>query len=82
MGNGDANDIWQLWIDGAAKGEPLQPIRHRFRLIHYLQRCALSTTTLVLPDWYLKEGEKQLKENSLIHTQHSLIALAIVDLNR
>jgi len=48
-GTGDANDVWRLVIEGAAEGEALETIRHRFKLVHYLMNCVLTTTKKNLP---------------------------------
>ncbi len=50
-GTGDANDVWRLVIEGAAEGEALETIRHRFKLVHYLMNCVLTTTKKNLPKW-------------------------------
>lgn len=52
-GTGDANDVWRLVIEAGAENEPLETMRHKFKLVHYLQNCVLSTTKKTLPKWYV-----------------------------
>ena len=38
-------------IEGGAEDEVLETMRHRFKLVHYLQNCVLTTTKKTLPKW-------------------------------
>ena len=50
-GTGDANDVWRVVIEGGQENEILETVRHRFKLVHYLQNCVLTTTKKQLPKW-------------------------------
>jgi dolichyl-phosphate-mannose-protein mannosyltransferase len=53
-GTGDANDVWRVVIEGGQENEILETVRHRFKLVHYLQNCVLTTTKKQLPKWSVK----------------------------
>ena len=50
-GTGDANDVWRIVIENGAENEVLETMRHRFKLVHYLMNCVLTTTQKTLPKW-------------------------------
>lgn len=62
-GTGDANDVWRLVIEGGAENEPLETMRHKFKLVHYLQNCVLSTTKKTLPKWGYEQQEVTCNPN-------------------
>ncbi|CAH2010740.1 unnamed protein product [Acanthoscelides obtectus] len=56
-GTGDANDVWRLSITNVAEGGELQAVRHKIKLIHYLQQCLLTTSGKQLPKWGYEQQE-------------------------
>ncbi|KAJ8309086.1 hypothetical protein KUTeg_013960 [Tegillarca granosa] len=62
-GNGDANDIWIVQIDGAPVGVPVQTAKSKLRFIHYHVRCAVSSHDKRLPAWGFEQLEASCNPN-------------------
>jgi len=62
-GTGDANDVWRVVIENGAENEVLETIRHRFKLVHYLMNCVLTTTKKTLPTWGYEQQEVTCNPN-------------------
>lgn len=58
-GTGDANDIWQIQKENSkADGDDrIYTVRTRFRLVHYLTKCALHSHSKQLPKWAYEQLE-------------------------
>lgn len=58
-GTGDANDIWQIQKESskADKDDRIYTVRTRFRLVHYLDKCALHSHSKQLPKWAYEQLE-------------------------
>lgn len=58
-GTGDANDIWQIHKDGSQRDDDdrIYTVRSRFRLVHYLTKCALHSHSKQLPKWAYEQLE-------------------------
>ncbi|KAI8098487.1 Dolichyl-phosphate-mannose-protein mannosyltransferase-domain-containing protein [Halteromyces radiatus] len=69
--DGDANDLWRVEIIGHDKKDPiskerLRTIHTRFRLIHVMERCALFSHNVKLPDWGWGQQEVTCIKNGKI----------------
>jgi len=62
-GTGDANDVWRIVIENGAENEVLETMRHRFKLVHYLMNCVLTTTQKTLPKWGFDQQEVTCNPN-------------------
>ncbi|KAK6181341.1 hypothetical protein SNE40_009214 [Patella caerulea] len=62
-GYGDANDIWVIEIQGAAKGAVVQTVRSKLKIIHYHVRCALHANDKKLPKWGWEQLEATCHPN-------------------
>ncbi|VEN44946.1 unnamed protein product [Callosobruchus maculatus] len=62
-GTGDANDVWRLSIISSAEGSELQAVRHKIKLVHYLQQCLLTTSGKQLPKWGYEQQEVSCNPN-------------------
>ncbi|OUM66515.1 glycosyltransferase family 39 protein [Piromyces sp. E2] len=66
----DSNDHWRIEVVGAKKGDPVESINSRFRLIHVNNKCSLFSHTVKLPDWAFSQqevtcGKGALKKNTI-----------------
>ncbi|CAB3387653.1 Hypothetical predicted protein [Cloeon dipterum] len=62
-GTGDANDVWVVHIDGGVKNQPVLTVTSKFRLIHHLQKCVLTTSGKQLPKWGFEQQEVSCNPN-------------------
>jgi len=63
-GTGNDNDVWRVVIENGAENEVLETMRHRFRLVHHIQKCVLSTTEQSLPSWGYNKQEVTCNPNN------------------
>lgn len=61
----DSNDHWRIDVIGAKKGDPVEAINSRFRLIHVNNKCSLFSHTVKLPDWGFSQQEVTCAKNGL-----------------
>jgi len=66
----DSNDNWRIDVIGAKKGQPVEAINSRIRLIHVNNKCSLFSHTVKLPDWGFNQqevtcGKGALKKNTI-----------------
>ncbi|KAG4089122.1 PMT-domain-containing protein [Neocallimastix lanati (nom. inval.)] len=66
----DSNDHWKIDVIGAKKGDPVEAINSRFRLIHVNNKCSLFSHTVKLPNWAYSQqevtcGKGVLKKNTI-----------------
>ncbi|XP_059485234.1 protein O-mannosyl-transferase 2 [Neocloeon triangulifer] len=62
-GTGDANDVWVVHIDSGVKNQVVQTVTSKFRLIHHLQKCVLTTSGKQLPKWGFEQQEVSCNPN-------------------
>jgi len=61
----DSNDHWRIDVIGAKKGDPVEAINSRFRLIHVNNNCALFSHSVKLPEWGFSQQEVTCAKNGL-----------------
>eukprot|EP00833_Pecoramyces_ruminatium_P005542 jgi/Orpsp1_1/1179574/evm.model.c7180000069913.1 len=66
----DSNDHWKIDVIGAKKGDFVEAINSRFRLIHVNNKCSLFSHSVKLPDWGFSQqevtcGKGALKKNTI-----------------
>jgi len=66
----DTNDHWRIDVIGAKKGDFVEAINSRFRLIHVNNKCSLFSHTVKLPEWAFSQqevtcGKGALKKNTI-----------------
>jgi len=61
----DTNDHWRIKVIGAKKGDPIEAINSKVRLIHVNNKCALFSHTVKLPDWGFSQQEVTCAKNGL-----------------
>lgn len=62
-GTGDANDIFKVVATNRAEGETIQTVSTKFKLIHYFQHCAVTTSGKQLPKWGFEQQETSCNPN-------------------
>lgn len=56
-GVGDANDVFRIEFETGNTGQPLEAVKTRFKLIHYLMNCAIYSHNKQLPKWAFEQLE-------------------------
>lgn len=62
-GTGDANDIFKILNPNGREGEPIQTVSSKFKLIHYFQHCAVTSSGKQLPKWGFEQQEISCNPN-------------------
>ncbi|XP_077300535.1 protein O-mannosyl-transferase 2 [Arctopsyche grandis] len=62
-GIGDANDVWRVQIIGGQDGDEVLTVTSRFRFVHYLQACTLTSAGRQLPRWAYEQQEVSCNPN-------------------
>lgn len=62
-GTGDANDIFKIVATNRAEGETIQTVSTKFKLIHYFQHCAVTSSGKQLPKWGFEQQETSCNPN-------------------
>lgn len=62
-GTGDANDIWQVEVESASRGDLIQTVRSKIKFIHYHVRCLLHSHDKKLPKWGWEQLEVTCQPN-------------------
>ncbi|KAH3853450.1 hypothetical protein DPMN_095974, partial [Dreissena polymorpha] len=62
-GEGDANDVWQVYMPGEADGAEVQVVRSKIVLIHYIVKCAVYSHDKKLPKWGWEQCEATCNPN-------------------
>ncbi|XP_065371071.1 protein O-mannosyl-transferase 2 [Calliphora vicina] len=57
QGIGDANDIWKLIVVGGKINDTVKTVTTKFKLVHYLQSCTLTSSGKQLPKWGFEQQE-------------------------
>ncbi|KAL0269518.1 UNVERIFIED_CONTAM: hypothetical protein PYX00_007222 [Menopon gallinae] len=63
-GTGDANDVWKVIVDGGDDDRTVKTVTSQVKFIHYLQHCALTTTSKQLPKWAYEQQEVTCNPNT------------------
>lgn len=62
-GTGDANDIFKILAPNGKEGDPIQTVSSTFKLIHYFQHCAITSSGKQLPKWGFEQQEVSCNPN-------------------
>ncbi|XP_020708098.2 protein O-mannosyl-transferase 2 [Athalia rosae] len=62
-GTGDANDVWKVLILNGQEGDAVETVTTKFRLVHYLHHCALTSSSKTLPKWAYSQQEVSCNPN-------------------
>jgi len=66
----DSNDHWRIDVIGGKKGDPVEAINSKIRLVHVNNKCSLFSHTVKLPEWAFSQqevtcGKDALKKNTV-----------------
>ena len=56
-GQGDANDVWRVEVQGGKDGDPIQTVTSKIKFYHYFLKCVLTSTGKQLPKWGYEQQE-------------------------
>ena len=69
-GEGNSDDYWRLEIENGKEGEILETVRHNFRLVSLNNKCVLTTTDKLYPEWGF--GQSEVACNPKLHDDRAV----------
>ncbi|KAG5671930.1 hypothetical protein PVAND_002098 [Polypedilum vanderplanki] len=62
-GTGDANDIFKILILNGKESDSIHTVSTKFKLVHYFQHCAVTSSGKQLPKWGFEQQEVSCNPN-------------------